>query len=68
MPVRALRGVATPFGEFDLRGDSRRTRTGLRFADSGGGGAASVELAGERLTRAGRDPDHRIALTGRLRF
>lgn len=69
LPVASLRGVATPFGEVDLRGGGdRRLRSGVRFARPGVPGALNVELAGERFAGAGGPPEHRVVLTGRARF
>ena len=69
VPVSALRGVATPFGELDLRGEGlRRVRSGLRFTRTDDANAVRVELAGERRTREARDADHRVTVTGTLRF
>ena len=64
----AVNGVLTPFGELALReGDSRQLRTGMRFDRTGpASGTLSLELSGERLEDD--DVEHRMGLTGRLRF
>ncbi len=69
--VRAMRGVLIPFGELGLQEQGgRRIRMGARFSlTRSGPGTLSLELSGERRTSFRRaDPDHRVGLTGRLRF
>ena len=69
--VRAMRGVLTPFGELGLQEeDRRRVRMGARFdLTRSDPGALSLELAGEWRERGARAAsDHRVGLTGRLRF
>ena len=63
-------GTLTPFSELGLRGgDDRRLRIGVRFAaGSGQRGSVTFEVRGDRHEYGGRDPDHRIGLTGNLRF
>ena len=68
--MRAMSGVLTPFGELGLRDqDSQRLRIGVRYhwrhTDMG---ALSLELAGARLESLGDEPEHRVGVTGRLRF
>ena len=68
--VRAMNGLLTPFGELSLWDeDTRRLRTGVRFGLTRSSlGALSLELAGERHDSEGQDPEHRVDVTGRLRF
>ena len=68
--VAAQRGVLAPFGEFDLQEQGRRRiRMGARFSLTRSlPGALSVEVSGERYESRGDDPDHRVGVTGRLRF
>ena len=68
--VKAMNGLLTPFGELSLGdGDTRRLRAGLRFGLTRSSlGALSLELSGERHDPEGRDPVHRVGVTGRLRF
>ena len=63
-------GTLTPFSELGIRGgDDRRLRIGVRFAaGSGQRGSVTFEVRGDRHEYGGRDPDHRIGLTGNLRF
>ena len=68
--MRAWNGLLTPFGELALRDeDSRRLRAGARFNLTRSTlGELSLELSGERNESGGRDPEHRVGVTGRLRF
>ena len=68
--VRAMNGLLTPFGELSLWDeDTRRLRTGVRFGLTRSSlGALSLELSGERHDSEGQDPEHRVGVTGRLRF
>ena len=68
--MRYARGLLTPFGELGLREeDRRRMRVGMRFAGRNtGAGALHLEVSGERSESAGRDAEHRVGLTARLRF
>ena len=68
--VATLRGVLAPFGEFDLREQGhRRMRMGARFSPRRSEPEAlSLEVSGERYENGGADPDHRVSITGRLRF
>jgi hypothetical protein len=71
--LRAMGGLLTSFGELGLlEQNRRRLRLGLRFDVTKPGGAPdglSIELSGERYESGERTaPDHRVSLTGRLRF
>ena len=68
--MRYGRGLLTPFGELGLQeGGRHRMRVGVRFAGRDpGAGALRVEVSGERSASAGRDAEHRVRLTARLRF
>ena len=68
--IKAKNGLLTPFGEFSLRDeDSRRLRAGARFSLMRSSlGKLSLELSGERHELEGADPEHRVGVTGRLRF
>ena len=68
--IRAKNGLLTPFGELSLRDEgSRRLRAGARFNLMRSSlGMLSLELSGERHESEGADPEHRVGVTGRLRF
>ena len=68
--VRAMNGLLTPFGEYNLSNDARRRlRAGARFNLTRSSlGAVSLEVAGERHEHAGSEPEHRLGVVGRLRF
>ena len=68
--IRAMNGLLTPFGEFNLSNeDRRRLRAGTRFnLKRSSFGELSLELAGERHESDGSDPEHRVGVIGRLRF
>ena len=68
--IRAMNGLLTPFGEFNLSNeDRRRLRAGTRFnLRRSSLGELSLELAGERHESDGFDPEHRVGVIGRLRF
>ena len=68
--IRAMNGLLTPFGEFNLSNeDRRRLRAGTRFnLRRSSLGELSLELAGERHESDGSDPEHRVGVIGRLRF
>ena len=68
--LRAMNGLLTPFGEFNLSNeDRRRLRAGTRFnLRRSSLGELSLELAGERHESDGSDPEHRVGVIGRLRF
>ena len=68
--VATLRGALAPFGELDLREQGRqRVRMGARFTPRRSEPEAlSLEVSGERYENGGADPDHRVSITGRLRF
>ncbi len=65
-----IRGLLTPVGELDLQeSGSRRVRMGLRFERPASGlGALRLEFSGERRKTGDSAPEHRMDLTGRLRF
>ena len=68
--IRAMNGLLTPFGEFNLSNEDRRwLRAGTRFnLRRSSLGEISLELAGERHESDGFDPEHRVGVIGRLRF
>ena len=70
--IDAAGGLLTPFGELGLlERDSRRVRLGVRFEgeDPALQKRLSLELSGERYDgRGDASPEHRVGLTGRLRF
>ena len=68
--IKAKNGLLTPFGEFNLSNEaSRRLRAGARFSLMRSSlGKLSLELSGERHELEGADPEHRVGVTGRLRF
>ena len=69
--IAAWRGVVAPFGELDVHEQgSQRMRMGARFDQRlrTDPGALSVGLSGERYEDSRGESDHRIGLTGRLRF
>ena len=69
--LRALggRGVMTPYGELGLEdGRVRRVQEGLRLKAPNLADGLGLEFHAEQVLRKGADLEHRVGLTGSLRF